>query len=81
MAGRKQAVGIEESSAHSRQDAGISTGSPTTRRSSRSRPVRRFSNAPEPVPAGFPHLNFSFRPKEFLENADETQDSREYVSG
>ncbi len=58
MAGRKQAVGNVGSGAHTRQDAGISKGSLTTRRSSLSQAIPRFSKPSESISAGIPHLTF-----------------------
>ena len=59
MAGRKQAVGIQGSGAHTRQDAGISKGSPNTRRFSRSQSISGFGTPSEYVAARIPYVDSS----------------------
>ena len=62
MAGRKRALGIEGSGAHTRQDAGKSKGSLSKHRSHPSRPISRRSKPSGFVSTGIPHLIFSFQP-------------------
>ena len=59
MAGRKQAVGVQAIAAHTRQDAGISKGSPDTRRFYRSRSNSGFVRPSQCLATRIPHLDFS----------------------
>ena len=78
MAGRKQAVGVQDISAHTRQDAGISRY-PQIFPFAIDFQIRNAIGM-----AGRPNPTSRFLPsssKDFLGNADESQDSLEYVSG